>query len=229
MNFIRKKAIKILFIASSYVNSFLELEGVEFDKQNLSYFCKKLNIDLEILDNSNKNNIEMALINTTDIIWMGGHGAIEGTCNVYYLSSIVDNFSDSNSKIYDYEFARYLEKFMEYKNFLLILTDFCYSATFINLPYYYDNETFYKKISDKEYEPHLNNKLVICVSAATDYDTTSDTSRGGKFTSVLIKYFNLYGKINLKILGEIKEKNETPVIISVSKIINPENDFIILK
>lgn len=224
----------MLALIATYKNKEFELPGTLVDAEDLKLFCKKFNINLYFLieNELTKDNIIKFIKNKQpQIIWFSGHGIVHKGKNLFILPNF--KFSDGYTKdntLRDEEFSTIVSNYST-SNFILAVMDMCYSGTMLNLKYYYKEGFFFEKINDQEIRPVLKpNQLLISISAATDFQTTQETSLGGGYlTSYLLKLFEEKKKINLidfdYLLKTIKE-NECNLIISISEMVSPYTYFL---
>lgn len=231
-------SINTFAIVASYTNTKYYLPGTLVDLDNLKKMSSKTFSKLNILyqHEITFDKIAQEIKNSNpNIIWLCGHGILKNNQNYYVLPIIenqnVDDVDPDKYFIKDETFGKMLVE-NQCSKICLIVVDICHSATFLNLKYYYKNLNFYEKVNDTEYQPQFNNdQTIICISGATDFDPTFETSQdGGYITSQVLNLINEKKSLclsdfdNLIPTGDFFQTQQ--VIVSTNKIMNPFINFL---
>ena len=180
----------LLLCAITYrYNKCVTLNGVLSDVKNIENLCSKLGIEFFLLldDDVTLNKLEEMIIKLKpSCIWFCGLGLLNKNTgsNEYILNKNIKKWPFYYNKITDIEFGNLFKSIISWP--ILVIFDVCHSATFINLEYYFYINKFLKKIDSSQ--PIIKSEIqqLIVLSAATDFDTTSETI---ETISLLIGYF----------------------------------------
>lgn len=227
-----KYPLRILAICSSYKNSKIELAGVDVDKLNLYQFTahtKPYPITFRLLEDESKETIRETIRRfSPNVVWMCGHGVLNRAGeNVYLLDGMRSGVETHENTLTESEFTEFLISTTDAK-VLMCVFDFCHSYSMLDLPYYYEDGSFYKKLLTLEKYNRLhgqkNHGLIITIAGCSDFETTEENSGGGILTQQLLYLIRRDRRLSLRSLNEnLGEKAR----LSTNKIVSP--DFVFLQ
>lgn len=191
-----------------------------------------------MLENPNKDDIAHALSTfQPSVLWMCGHGVLnEANENVYIIDGGAlpprppgrISLLPPGNILSEPEFTRLALKNARSKHVTMYVFDFCHSCTMLDLPYFYENGFFYKKLGDGPDSSERYGRfraastLFIVISGCSDFETTEEDARGGLLTQQLLYLMRSERALSLRILdtglyGKAR--------ISVSRAIDPFFEF----
>ncbi len=160
-----------------------------------------------------------------NVLWFCGHGVVARGHNVFLLPDATRRtVSLSNlrleSTLRDSDVFEALRANAQPTVFCVF--DFCYSATMLNLKYYYIRGEYWRKTGDSEPslyddDPHL---LRISVSGATDFTTAEENENGGYLTQYLLRLLTRFKKLSLDLIDRHRTPRQASMVISVNRVID---------
>lgn len=251
-----KYPLRVLAICSNYEGTSLFLPGVNIDKLNLYQFTQTANASLRMLENPSKNDIYYAIETfQPTVIWMCGHGVLNSANeNVYIVDGgtlparVPQQISllKEHNKLTEPEFIKRVLLNASKRRTTLYIFDFCHSCTMLDLPYFYENGFFYKKLANRfatisqqknghyghdkherydkqSFAQHDDNEhMFIAISGCSDFETTEEDAEGGLLTQRLLYLLRSKRALTLELLDTSLTNKAR---ISVSKPIDPMFEF----
>ena len=235
-----KNPLRVLAICSNYKETNIYLPGVDVDKLNLYQFTHNANSSLRMLENPSKEEVRDAIETfQPNIIWMCGHGVLnDAKENVYIIdgSSLPRRVPARiaqlmpRNKLTEPEFTRLVLSNAKKRQTTLYIFDFCHSCTMLDLPYFFENGFFYKKLGGEDADAakqryvrfeHLEH-LFIVISGCSDFETTEEDVRGGLLTQQLLYLLRREKALSLQLLDTSLTRKAR---ISTSRPVDPQFIF----